>query len=96
MCYNNLKYFLDFSMPYSEFQRLIGKAGLTIKEFAELLEMNPNSITNYHKVGIVPSHIAIIISLISTMKDKGLDFYEIFEKLKEYDCVSDERDMTSE
>jgi len=90
MCYDCLNFLLDCSMPYLEFQRLIGKAGLTIKEFAELLEMNPNSITNYHKVGSVPSHIAIIISLLSTMKDKGLDFYEIFEKLKEYNCVTDE------
>lgn len=96
MCYNILKYFLDFSMHYSEFQRLIGKAGLTIKEFAELLGMNPNSITNYHKVGIVPSHIAIIISLVSTMKDQGIDFYQVFEKLKEYDCVTNEGVIASE
>ncbi|MDC4790569.1 XRE family transcriptional regulator, partial [Acinetobacter baumannii] len=82
--------------PYSEFQRLIGKAGLTIKVFAEFLRMNTNSITNYHKVGIVPSHIAIIISLISTMKDKGLDFYEVFEKLKEYECVTNEGVIVNE
>lgn len=84
------------NMPYSEFQRLIGKAGLTIKEFAELLKMNPNSLTNYHKRGEIPSHIAIIISLISNMKDQGLDFYEVFEKLKEYDCVADEGGITNE
>lgn len=83
-------------MPYLEFQRLIGKAGLTIKEFATLLGMNPNSITNYHKVGVIPSHIAIIISLISSMKDQGLDFYKVFEKLKEYDCVTDEEGITNE
>ena len=77
-------------MPYLEFQRLIGKAGLSIKEFAELLGMNPNSITNYHKVGFVPSHIAIIISLLSTMKDNGFDFYVIFEKLKNYDRLGNE------
>jgi hypothetical protein len=28
-------------MPYTEFQRLIGKAGLSIKEFAALLDMKP-------------------------------------------------------
>jgi hypothetical protein len=27
-------------MPYEEFQRLMGKAGLSIKEFATLLDMN--------------------------------------------------------
>lgn len=71
-------------MPYSEFQRLIGKAGLSIKEFAALLDMKPNSITNYSKQGVVPMHIAVIVALISTMKDEGLDFYPVFEKIKSY------------
>jgi hypothetical protein len=71
-------------MPYTEFQRLVGKAGLSIKEFAALLDMKPNSITNYSKQGVVPTHIAVIIALISTMKDEGLDFYPIFEKVKSY------------
>jgi hypothetical protein len=68
-------------MPYTEFQRLVGKAGLSIKEFAALLDMKPNSITNYSKQGVVPTHIAVIVALISTMKDEGLDFYPIFEKV---------------
>ena len=71
-------------MPYTEFQRLIGKAGLSIKEFAALLDMKPNSITNYSKQGVVPTHIAVIVALISTMKDEGLGFYPIFEKIKSY------------
>ena len=71
-------------MPYTEFQRLIGKAGLSINEFAALLDMKPNSITNYSKQGVVPTHIAVIIALISTMKDEGLDFYPVFEKVKSY------------
>ena len=71
-------------MPYTEFQRLIGKAGLAIKEFAALLDMKPNSITNYCHQGVVPTHIAVIVALISTMKDEGLDFYPIFEKIKSY------------
>ena len=71
-------------MPYTEFQRLVGKAGLSIKEFAALLDMKPNSITNYSKQGVVPTHIAVIVALISTMKDEGLDFYPIFERVKSY------------
>jgi len=71
-------------MPYTEFQRLIGKAGLSIKEFAELLGIKPNSITNYSKQGVVPTDIAVIVALISTMKDEGLDFYPVFEKVKSY------------
>ena len=71
-------------MPYEEFHRLIGKAGLSIKEFAELLGMRPNSITNYNKVGFVPSHLAVIVSLISTMKDEGFDFWWCFKKYADY------------
>ncbi|KCX86795.1 hypothetical protein J584_4548, partial [Acinetobacter sp. 72431] len=50
-------------MPYEEFQRLIGKSGLSIKEFAALLDMNANSITNYKKNGKVPTTIAVINDL---------------------------------
>ena len=71
-------------MPYEEFQRLMGKAGLSIKEFATLLDMNPNSITNYKKIGKVPTHIAVLVYLLSSMKDEGADFYPIFEKIKSY------------
>lgn len=71
-------------MPYEEFQRLIGKSGLSIKEFASLLDMNANSITNYKKIGKVPTHIAVIVSLISMMKDDGIDFHPVFEKIKSY------------
>ena len=55
--------------------------------------MNPNSITNYHKVGVIPSHIAIIIS---SMKENGIDFYKVFEKVKEYSCVTNEGEVASE
>ena len=72
------------TMPYEEFQRLMGKAGLSIKEFATLLDMNPNSITNYKKIGKVPTHIAVLVYLLSSMKDEGVDFYPIFEKIKSY------------
>jgi len=54
-------------MPYEEFQRLIGKSGLSIKEFAK-----------------VPTTIAVIAIVISDMKDDGLDFYPIFEKVQNY------------
>lgn len=72
------------TMPYEEFQRLIGKSGLSIKEFAALLDMNANSITNYKKNGKVPTSIAVIAIVISDMKDDGLDFYPIFEKVRAY------------
>ena len=71
-------------MLFEEFQRLIGKSGLSIKEFSALLDMNANSITNYKKNGKVPTTIAVIAVIISDMKDDGLDFYPIFEKVRAY------------
>ena len=46
--------------------------------------MNANSITNYKKNGKVPTTIAVIAIVISDMKDDGLDFYPIFEKVRAY------------
>jgi hypothetical protein len=57
---------------------------LTHYDFYRAYHMKPNSITNYSKQGVVPTHIAVIVALISTMKDEGLDFFPIFEKVKSY------------
>lgn len=61
-------------MTYEEFQRQLGKAALNVREFAELLEMNRNSITNCSKRGEVPTHLAVIATLMAEMAEHGLDF----------------------
>lgn len=61
-------------MNYEEFRRQLGKAGLTVKGFAELIKQTPNSITNYASQGEVPPHLAIIAALMGEMADGGLDF----------------------
>ena len=61
-------------MTYEEFRRQLGKAGLTIKEFAELIKQTPNSITNHAAEGEVPSHLAIIAALMGEMAESGVDF----------------------
>ena len=68
-------------MTYDEFQRLLGKAGLTAKEFAALVKMHPNSISNCSRKGEVPSHLAIIVSLMGEMAENGLDFKDVFRKI---------------
>lgn len=88
MLYLKPIYFCFLAMPYEEFQRLVGKAGLSIKEFGLLLDMNPNSITNYKKTGKIPTSIAVIAILISDMKEDGVDFYPIFERVKTYEKLS--------
>ncbi|WP_288128479.1 XRE family transcriptional regulator [Thiomonas sp.] len=61
-------------MTYTEFKRQLGKAGLTVRAFAALMGQTPNSITNYASKGQVPTHLAIIATLMAEMVDAGIDF----------------------
>lgn len=69
-------------MTYEEFRRQLGKAGLSAKEFADLVKMNRNSITNYAKDGVVPSHWAIVALLMGEMADSGLDFKKALNRIE--------------
>jgi hypothetical protein len=64
-------------MTYDEFQRHLGKAGLKINQFADLVKMNRISISNYGKKGAVPSHLAVIAALLGEMAERNIDFREI-------------------
>ncbi|MDD5319077.1 MAG: XRE family transcriptional regulator [Methylococcales bacterium] len=68
-------------MTYDEFKRQVGKAGITTREFAKLVKLNPNSITNYAKKGIVPSHLAIIVTLMGEMAENKINFKETLENI---------------
>ncbi|MGB5832299.1 MAG: hypothetical protein WBG92_09965 [Thiohalocapsa sp.] len=61
-------------MTYEEFQRQLGKAGLTSREFAALVRMNPNSVSNCARKAEVPSHWAVIVALMAEMAEHRLDF----------------------
>lgn len=69
-------------MTYDEFRRQLGKAGLTVKEFAGLIKQNPNSITNHAKQGFVPTHLAIIAALMGDMAEFGMDYRGTLCKLQ--------------
>lgn len=68
-------------MDFEEFKRHIGKAGLTTREFAELLSMNRNSISNYAATGKVPSHLAVIAALMGEMAEQRVDFRTVLSKI---------------
>lgn len=68
-------------MTYDQFLSELAEAGLSIKAFADLIGMKPNSITNYaHKV--VPSHLAIIAVLLAEMSNQRLDFRKALAKVR--------------
>jgi hypothetical protein len=70
------------AMTYDEFRRQIGKAGLTVKGFAELIKQTPNSITNYATHGEVPPHLAIISALMGDMAEAGQDFRTTLSRIQ--------------
>lgn len=61
-------------MNYEEFKRRLGKAGLSVKEFADLMYISCNSVSNYAAKGFVPVHLAIAVTLMSEMAENKLDF----------------------
>ncbi len=68
-------------MTYDEFKRQLGKAGLSVKSFAEIIKQNPNSITNYKAQGEVPPHLAIIAALMGHMADHELDYRAVLTQV---------------
>lgn len=69
-------------MTYDEFKRQLGKSGLSIKAFAELIKQNPVSITNHASKGEVPPHMAIIVTLMGEMAENGLDIRSALSRVE--------------
>ena len=61
-------------MPYADFLAELERAGLSVRSFAELIGMNPNSITNYACRGELPQHIALVAVLVAELSTRGLDY----------------------
>ena len=70
------------SMTYSEFQIELINSGLSIKDFASLIGMHPNSVTNYKSKGVLPLNLAIVITLLAELKINGIDPEPIIEQVK--------------
>ncbi|MDE0029005.1 MAG: XRE family transcriptional regulator [Deltaproteobacteria bacterium] len=69
-------------MSYREFLVELGKAGLSVRAFAGLLGMNPNSISNYARSGEIPTHLALITVLIVGVSEMGGDYRRILSKVE--------------
>lgn len=68
-------------MTYDDFLAELGKAGLSVRAFAELVGMNPNSVSNYASTGEVPRHLAFIAVLLAEINVHGLDFQPAIERV---------------
>jgi len=69
-------------MTYTDLQIELLEIGLSIKDLANLLGMNPNSITNYKRTKVIPLNLAITISLISYLKKQALPQKILLMKLR--------------
>ncbi|MGR6077811.1 XRE family transcriptional regulator [Achromobacter xylosoxidans] len=68
-------------MNYDVFLAELGKAGLSVRAFAHLNGMNPNSVSNYAKAAEVPRHLALIAALLAEMNVHGIDFQLAVERI---------------
>lgn len=69
-------------MSYDDFVHELTRAGLSIRRFADLMGMQPNSISNNKQKGEVPIHLAVIASLLAEMSSRRIAFDPIFERLQ--------------
>lgn len=71
-------------MDYPEFRRHLGKAGITLNDYAALLHVRPNSMSNYAKKGFVPQQHAIIAVAMGDSGDRGTNFGELMARYGVY------------
>jgi transcriptional regulator with XRE-family HTH domain len=71
-------------MTYIDFKRHLGKAGLSIDDFASLLGVRPNSISNYAKKGVVPVQHAVIAVLLGDAVDRGINALQLLARYGVY------------
>jgi hypothetical protein len=69
-------------MTYAEFQKTLEEAGLTLREFALLMKLNPNSVTNYKQRGTVPSHLGVIACLVRELALHKIDYHAAIESAR--------------
>ena len=69
-------------MAYTDFLEELRMAGLSVRDFAELIGMNPNSISNYAQAGELPTHIALIAVLVVGVNQLGGDYRGVMSRVE--------------
>ena len=82
LCARLIKTWAFGAVTYDDFITELNKAGLTVRRFADLMRMQPNSISNNKKKGEIPDHLAVIASLLAEMSTHAIDFEPIFTRLE--------------
>jgi hypothetical protein len=69
-------------LSYDEFISELGKAGLSVRKFAELVGMRPNSVSNNARRGEVPAHLAVIAALLSELAVHRIPIDPVFSRIE--------------
>lgn len=69
------------AVTYAEFQFELRRAGLTVREFASLVGMNRNSVSNYAQAAQVPHHLAVIVVLMAELGTRAVDVAEVLARV---------------
>jgi len=68
-------------MTYDDFIAELSKSGLSVRAFADLVCMHPNSISNNAQRGEVPAHLAIIATLVAELNLRDVAYEPIIKRL---------------
>ena len=74
LCAQFIKACVNRLVDYQVFVSELGKAGLNLRQFADLVGMNRNSVSNYAN-GSVPRHLALIAVLLAELNLRDIDFH---------------------
>lgn len=69
-----------FRLEYDQFKRHLHKAGLSLQDFARLIDVQPASVSNHKKAGFVPKHYAVAAVLLGHLGDEHVDFRALLKK----------------
>ena len=69
-------------MTYTEFLAELSQAALSVRKFAALVQMHPNSVSNYARSGEVPTHLAVIAALLAELRRNGIDHQPVFSRIR--------------
>jgi len=69
-------------LTYAEFLAELDQAALNVREFAALVQMHPNSVSNYARLGEVPAHLAVIAALLAELRRNGIDYQPVFSRIR--------------
>lgn len=68
------------TMSYDEFLAELRKAGLSVRKFADLIGMRPNSVSNNARRGTVPNHLAVIAALLGELGSQHIPVEPVFAR----------------